>query len=48
MRICGPYSDLILFPFTFDPGRYVPEYSSDSNASQEIKKKKAEVTHMFE
>ncbi len=32
---------LILFPFIFDPGRYVPEYSSDSNASQELKKKQA-------
>ena len=33
-------SDLILFPFTFEPGRHVPEYSSDSNASQELKKSK--------
>jgi len=39
---------LILFPFIFDPGRYVPEYSSDSNASQELKKKQAEVPHMSE
>ena len=39
---------LILFPFIFDPGRYVPEYSSDSNASQELKKKQAEVPHMIE
>ena len=48
MRICDPCSDLVLFPFIFDPGRYVPEYSSDSNASQELKKKQAEVPHMFE
>ncbi len=47
MRICDPGSDLILFPFIFDPGRYVPEYSSDSNASQELKKKQAEVPHLF-
>ena len=26
----------------------MPEYSSDSNASQELKKKQAEVPHMFE
>jgi hypothetical protein len=26
----------------------VPEYSSDSNASQKLKKKQAEVPHMFE
>ena len=26
----------------------MPEYSSDSNASQESKKKQAEVPHMFE
>ncbi len=32
----------------FDPGRYVPEYSSDNNASQKLKKKQAEVPHMFE
>jgi hypothetical protein len=32
----------------FDPGRYVPDYSSDSNASQELKKKQAEVPHMIE
>ena len=32
----------------FDPGRYVPEYSSDSNASQKSKKKQAEVPRMFE
>ena len=31
----------------FDPGRVVPEYSSDSNASQKLKKKQAEVPHMF-
>jgi hypothetical protein len=48
MRICDPCSDLILFPFIFNPGRYVPEYSSDSNASQELEKKQAEVPHMFE
>ena len=48
MRICDPCSDLILFPFTFDPGRCVPEHSSDSNASQKSKKKQAEVPHMFE
>ena len=48
MRICDPCSDLILFSFIFDEGRYVPEYSSDSNASQESKKKQAEVPHMFE
>ena len=47
MQICDSCSDLILFPFTFDPGRYVPEYSSDSNASQELKKKQAEVPHML-
>ncbi len=39
---------LILFLFMFDPGRYVPDYSSDSNASQELKKKQAEVPHMIE
>ena len=48
MRICDPCSDLVLFPFIFDPGRYVPEYSSDSNASQRLKKKQAEVPHMIE
>ncbi len=48
MRICDPCSDLILFPFTVDPGRCVPEYSSDSNASQKSKKKQAEVPHTFE
>ena len=37
MRICDPCSDLILFSFIFDEGRYVPEYSSDSNASQKLK-----------
>ena len=31
---------LSLFLFIFDPGRYVPEYSSDSNASQKLKKSK--------
>jgi hypothetical protein len=39
---------IILFSFIFDPGRCVPEYSSDSNASQKSKKKQAEVSHMFE
>jgi hypothetical protein len=48
MRICDPCSDLILFPFTFDPGRCVPKYSSDSNASQRSKKNQAEVPHMSE
>ncbi len=32
----------------FDLGRDVPEYSSDSNASQKLKKKQAEVPHMCE
>ena len=55
MRIGGcvnadmwPVFWLILFLFIFDLGRYVPEYSSDSNASQELKKKQAEVPHMIE
>ncbi len=39
---------LNLFLFMFDQGRYVPEYSSDSNASQKLKKKQEEVPHMFE
>jgi hypothetical protein len=39
---------LILFSFIFNLGGYVPEYSSDSNASQELKKKQAEVPHMIE
>ena len=55
MRIGGcvnadmwPVFWLILFLFIFDLGRYVPEYSSDSNASQELKKKQAGVPHMIE
>ncbi len=42
MRICDPCSDLILFSFIFDPGRCVPKYSSDSNASQKSKEKQAD------
>ena len=48
MRICDPFSDLILFSFTFDPGRCVPKYSSDSIASQKSKKKASGLPHMFE
>ena len=42
MRICDPCSDLILFPFIFDPGRCVPKYSSDSIASQKVIEKQAD------
>ncbi len=41
-RICDPCSDLILFRLYLDRGRCVPEYSSDSNASQKLKKKQAD------
>ncbi len=42
MRICDPCSNFNFIPFIFDEGRCVPEYSSDSNASQKSKKKQAE------
>ena len=48
MWICDPCSDLILFPFIFDPGRCALEYSSDSVASQKSKKKASGLPHMFE
>ncbi len=39
MRICDPCSDFILFPFIFDPGRCVPEYSSDKQCRSKVKEK---------
>ncbi len=48
MRICDPRSDLTLFSLIFDQGKCVPEYSSDSIASQKVKEKAGGLPHMFD
>jgi hypothetical protein len=42
MWICDPCSDLTLLYLSFDQGRCVPKYSSDSIASQKVKEKQAD------